>query len=150
MKFSRLQRVLGLDRAGTALRRCGLAAPGLQRVVAILVLLVIAGQWLPLVMQSVERELPACCRAKGSHHCAMSARVPGEGPAFSAVSSKCPFYPAQAETARAHIVLGTAPSQVYLSELASLPAVIAQAEAQLRVSYDRSRQKRGPPSLSLS
>jgi len=39
--------------------------------------------------------------------------------------------------------------QIYFSELASHPAIHAQAAAQLRVSFDRSRQKRGPPSWKL-
>ncbi len=63
-----------------------------------------------------------------------------------ALEAKCPYAPAA-------FVVGHHPSPVGLSAhgifvaLVSQPAVIAQAESRLRISRDRSRQMRGPPSL---
>jgi hypothetical protein len=63
-----------------------------------------------------------------------------------ATEAKCPYAPAA-------LAVEHHPSPVSLSThgifvaLVSQPAVIAQAESRLRISRDRSRQKRGPPSL---
>jgi hypothetical protein len=40
-----------------------------------------------------------------------------------------------------------APAQVTAESLASHPAAIEQIEARYRISFNRSRQKRGPPSF---
>jgi len=63
-----------------------------------------------------------------------------------ALEAKCPYAPAA-------FVLGYNPSLAgfpargVFAALVSQPAIIAQAESRLRISRDRSRQKRGPPSL---
>ena len=103
-----------------------------------------------------QSSLPACCKRDGKHHCAMSvedrAMLMGEdggaskGVRVSAVCDMCPYR----QTA-----MGAVHLQVYVAGVASthtagvvrLPSAVAQAECLRRISFDRSRQKRGPPTL---
>jgi hypothetical protein len=97
--------------------------------------------------------LPACCRRGGAHHCAMS-------PAFRALLQKqldgttrvaappeqCPYR--QSSLAAAHPQTPTpGASATYATVSLHQPSPAAQAECLRRISFDRSRQKRGPPSL---
>jgi hypothetical protein len=68
---------------------------------------------------------------------------------ISAPFEKCPFFP----TSMILIIIQghtlTMPSSgIFYAALRSHPACSAQIEACYRVSFDRSRQKRGPPPLS--
>lgn len=60
---------------------------------------------------------------------------------------KCPYYPAVV-TVFHQSQLDIALSDVIFAGLISHPAVHAQTESRQRISRERSRQKRGPPSLS--
>jgi hypothetical protein len=97
--------------------------------------------------------LPACCRRAGAHHCEMS-------PAFRALMQRdldgstrigaqpepCPYR--QRSLAASHLqtlTFGSALTQATLS--LHEPSAAAQAECLRRISFDRSRQKRGPPSF---
>ena len=97
--------------------------------------------------------LPACCRRAGQHKCAMS-------PAFRALLQRdldgstrisaqpepCPYR--QRSLAASHLqtlTLGSAATQA--TAALHEPSTAAQAECLRRISFDRSRQKRGPPSL---
>jgi hypothetical protein len=104
-----------------------------------------------------ESSLSACCRRGGKHHCAMSAeeraQMMGEQndgasktAGMSAPPEKCPY---------SQHSLGAVHLQVFTPEATAMHSVIAlqeasaaeQAECLRRISFDRSRQKRGPPSL---
>jgi hypothetical protein len=100
-----------------------------------------------------EANLPACCRRNGKHHCTMGTIV---GTALQQSSSQSPT--AQSSTIREkcpYLLTVQAPAHLIFTPdeiLASLytgilshPAVHAQTEALLKISFDRSHHKRGPP-----
>jgi hypothetical protein len=98
--------------------------------------------------------LPACCRRAGQHHCAMSseerALLMGEGAKdairMGAPPEQCPY--SQRSLAAAHLQTFTPGAAATHAEfLLHQPSATAQAECLRRISFDRSRQKRGPPSL---
>lgn len=100
-----------------------------------------------------ESTLPACCRRDGTHHCAMSssahAMMLGEtndsAPRISAPPEQCPYR--QHSLAAAHLQVFTpASAATHAAFLLRAPSASAQAECLRRISFDRSRQKRGPPS----
>jgi hypothetical protein len=97
--------------------------------------------------------LPACCRRAGQHHCEMS-------PAFRALLQRdldgstrigaqpetCPYR--QGSLAAPHLqTLGAVAGLTYTAFALHEPSAAAQAECLRRISFDRARQKRGPPSL---
>jgi hypothetical protein len=97
--------------------------------------------------------LPACCRRGGEHHCMMSPEERAfllrtlEGAVrFSAPPEECPYR--QHAVVAAHLQI-YAPGAVatHSAFLLRAPSVVAQAECLRRISFDRSRQKRGPPVL---
>jgi hypothetical protein len=103
----------------------------------------------PMLSADPESKLPACCRRDGKHHCAMmdmlDAQESSGGPTAKSVPGKCPYYPkASAAPAYSKTVILKASEAIFTS-LISLPAVHTQTEALYRVSYSRTRQKRGPP-----
>ena len=97
--------------------------------------------------------LPACCRRGGAHHCAMSAAFRAllqkqlDGTTrIAAPPEKCPYRPSS--LAAAHPQTPTlSSSATYVAFALHEPSPAAQAECLRRISFDRSRQKRGPPSL---
>jgi hypothetical protein len=99
--------------------------------------------------------LPACCRRNGKHHCAMSAeqrakmtQITSEK-RFGAPLEKCPMQQkALAAVHHEQSVVGAA--GVTTAALLQEPSAAAQAECLRRISFDRSRQKRGPPATQLS
>jgi hypothetical protein len=104
----------------------------------------------PLLGDGVaEASLPACCRRSGKHHCEMpDASTATSRSGAGAVQEKCPYAPA----APAILILPSftpSTAAAIFAGITSHPAIAAQAEAQLRISFDRARQKRGPPALLL-
>ena len=93
-------------------------------------------------------ELPACCRRNGAHHCAMS-EVSVAVPAHDrTVSSNCPYWPAgHLRLMMPHAV--ATQSAVVARYAARTAEVVREAEAGYRISSERTRQKRGPPALTL-
>jgi hypothetical protein len=96
--------------------------------------------------------LPACCRRDGKHHCMMSpearALLLGESTGAMRVGTppeQCPYR--QHSLVVAHLKTFTSPAATQAAFLLHEPSAIAQAECLRRISFDRSRQKRGPPSL---
>jgi hypothetical protein len=94
--------------------------------------------------------LPACCRRNGKHHCSMSAEARAKmsqmtsEKRFGAPLEKCPMQQkALAAVHHEQSVVGAADatSVALLQE----PSAASQAECLRRISFDRSRQKRGPP-----
>ena len=95
--------------------------------------------------------LPACCRRAGKHHCMENMADRGnsiqDGTQFSTPAEKCPYYPSALVPAHSELLALPVADAVYAS-LVSHPVGVAQTESMWRISRDRSRQKRGPPTLS--
>ncbi len=131
----------------------------------LLAILLFAAVFLPLILpafalaQDADAGLPACCRRGGAHGCRMSMgekaeqlRTPAgkaEKPHWHAPHAACPYCPARSSSLHA--------GDLYLPTLLSSAALFfirptgtAQTESRRRISRDRSRQKRGPPVLSLA
>lgn len=101
---------------------------------------------LPILRADAASMLPSCCRRAGKHHCSVDSESSSQE-GLDPVQPKCSSYPA---TIAVHgnwniAFFKNAPS-IHTS-LVSYPSVEARTEAQYRVSFSRSRQKRGPPSL---
>jgi len=95
-----------------------------------------------------ESRLPACCRRSGKHHCASMQKAhqqqPSSGPSLKAIR-QCANYPkASGVRATASSLLVSA-AQSFFASIVTHPAVPPQTETRQRVSFSRSRQKRGPP-----
>lgn len=127
--------------------------------VAILLLFAFCSLWsAPLLAASSysSENLPACCRRNGRHHCMMRMMTEYElsnqpGRHVSAPFEKCPFFPKGLLPAMTQGHVAALPSGgMFHAELLRHPACTAQVEAQYRISFDRSRQKRGPPTPDLS
>ena len=135
----------------TNLSFCELNSKAMQRSIA--AILTVLFSWLiiaPAFAQSGANTLPACCRKGGKHECALHhTEQPGASDrAVTSISDKCPFAPHSMVASQAHHH-GLNTSRAIFAGLVRHPAVSPQTEAAFRVSYDRSRQKRGPPSLIL-
>ena len=134
----------------------------MKRVTAILLF---AALLLPFALpafalgQDADAGVPICCRRNGAHHCAMSV---GERAQMSANESaagtstwhapreRCPFCPSTAP-AFSHIdSLTRAASEVIFLPAFGKPTGLPQTESRRRIARDRSRQKRGPPAVSLA
>jgi hypothetical protein len=99
-----------------------------------------------------DANLPACCRKNGKHHCMMSAaersRLSDNVQRVSAPVETCPFAP-QAVPAGHVVSWFVGREQGALVMVVGRSAGVAQAECLRRISRDRTRQKRGPPTVSL-
>lgn len=99
-----------------------------------------------------EANLPACCRRNGTHHCMMKAGVKKQlqesKPAFRTPFEKCPYTAATVIPSH-HFAPAVSIAEASFAEIVHHPAIHAQTEAKRRVSRDRSRSERGPPTLSL-
>jgi hypothetical protein len=93
--------------------------------------------------RAAEANLPLCCRRNGKHHCAMSMSF-SQNSSTSAVSDKCPYSIAQPAILVLPSFRPSAAASVFAG-IARHPAVVPQVEARKRISFDRTRQKRGPP-----
>jgi hypothetical protein len=97
--------------------------------------------------------LPACCRRGGQHHCQMSPEVRAlllhelDGSTrINAQPQQCPYR--QRSLAASHLqTLTSGAAATHAAFSLHEPSPSAQAECLRRISFDRSRQKRGPPSL---
>lgn len=70
------------------------------------------------------------------------------GAGWSSLKSKCPSYPkaiAVAGTGRLFVVQ----AEMRFADVVAHPTARPQTEARYRISFDRSRQKRGPPTYFL-
>ena len=130
--------------------------PPQQWLAALLLFVVGSFHALPLLQafsSDPGTRLPACCRRYGSHHCAMDDQtvkvsfysIPEIGP----VSQHCPLYPHSSTAPVARFHAGLAAAAAFFANIVSHPVVRPQIQAVYRLSLDRSRQKRGPPSLPI-
>lgn len=98
-----------------------------------------------------QSDLPACCRRAGKHHCMLRTRQVDPGATqVSAAQETCPFCPqARMMSVVQNHGIAPSPAGVFYAALQSHPACHAQLEARQRISFDRSRQKRGPPTATV-
>jgi hypothetical protein len=100
------------------------------------------------VFTDLESNLPECCRRDGTHHCGMLTTDDASSGGSSLRSGqRCSSFPLASAlpSDAAYAFLNT--SSAIFAALVSHPAVQRQTEALGRVSFSRSRQKRGPPAL---
>jgi hypothetical protein len=72
----------------------------------------------------------------------------GSGTGFASLRQRCLSYPRAAAVAgRVHVFV--AETQMRFAEIVAHPSAQPQTEARYRISFGRSRQKRGPPSFFL-
>jgi hypothetical protein len=88
--------------------------------------------------------LPACCRSQGKHKCAMHS---GDRPSLYSPCDQRPLLPPSTPTVANPWAFLTKTSQLFLAPIVVWPVTRAQIEALFRISFERSRQKRGPPSF---
>ena len=133
----------------------GFSAP-IERVRRLLTILLLAVFSLPLITPLLalgaagDLSLPACCRRSGKHHCMMAAANTGESSQHShtltTIPEKCPYAPGLLAATHPD-VLSVPSNHVLIAAVISQTSGVAQTESKWRISRDRSRQKRGPPSL---
>lgn len=123
----------------------------LQRVFALLLLVAIS---FPLISPLLaappsESQLPACCRRHGKHHCSMKGMSGAKAASHEVrgIKSKCPIYPDGKSVPVTASLSAGMPAAVLVSPVLSYASPLVQSEAQYRISYARSCQKRGPPSF---
>jgi hypothetical protein len=102
----------------------------------------------PLFAAPAASDLPACCRRNGSHHCMGGMQMSDDETGISAVAAKCPRCPTATP---AHFPHSFTPDLSPLAGalIATGPTALPQTEARYRISYARTRQKRGPPVILL-
>jgi hypothetical protein len=111
---------------------------------------------LPLVSplfaaSAADANVPVCCRRNGEHHCIMAKiaqRSAGE-PKAASIQARCPYNLA----APAAVNLPFVPDEIRTAIFADAigdPARSTQSQVRIRIPFDRSHQKRGPPSPILS
>lgn len=116
----------------------------MRRILAISLLILFS---LPLALpflsvNAAAASVPICCRKNGKHHCVMSMNSRSR---TSTIGEKCPYRIATPAVLVLPSFTPSASAAVYAGVVRH-PAAVAQEEARQRVSFDRSRQKRGPPS----
>lgn len=109
----------------------------------------------PLFAASMaDANVPVCCRSNGKHHCMMakiaahSSRDANETKAAN-IQASCPYNP----VAPAAVNLPFVPDEVrtaIFADAISNPARSTQSKVRISIPFDRSHQKRGPPSPILS
>jgi len=121
----------------------------MRRILSIFLLLLVAFPLVaPALGQTAQKRLLLCCRKGGAHHCLTSATTEDGLPAPT-LRAHCPATPNPAVTGHASSWIA---SSNQLSSIASdvSPLRVRQVEAGYRISFHRSRQKRGPPAFVLS
>jgi len=120
----------------------------MRRAFAILLMVAFS---LPLIAPALafapdESQLPACCRRNGAHHCAMMADISvNASRKITTISGRCPCPPITHLALMLPHALSTQHNSASVAWITSQPAIIREAEAGYRISFHRSRQKRGPP-----
>jgi hypothetical protein len=99
----------------------------------------------PLLTVDASSSLPACCRRDGTHHC-MLGMSNGDtfGKTVSRIAPKCPSFPKATARLGSHN-WASAPASISSTPVFAHADSGPQTEARYRVSWSRSRQKRGPP-----
>jgi len=100
----------------------------------------------PLLAADLDSNLPQCCRRDGRHHCASGMESQTGARSVSTIAPKCPMCP-KSTVAPGALTLADIQTSKTGTPLYAHPESRPQTEARYRVSFARSRQKRGPPRL---
>src|ERR1700730_6836712 len=104
----------------------------------------------PLFASIPESSLPMCCRRNGAHHCMGTMGNDGaDGKRIVLVGARCPSAPKTFAVAHGGQTWTAETECCGFADVVAHPAGRAQTEARYRISFGRSRQKRGPPSYFL-
>jgi hypothetical protein len=93
---------------------------------------------------AAEASVPICCRRDGKHHCAMAMMDSSQSSSMRTVGEKCPYSIVPPAVVVLPSFTPSTPAAVFAG-IARHPAIAPQVDAQRRISFDRTRQKRGPP-----
>ncbi len=125
----------------------------MRRFVASLVLLLTAWSFVaPMALALTGKDVPACCRRNGKHHCQMAgmsgmAAPSADGtPSFRSHPSDCPYRSQKATPT------GTATANTPTIEKQELPSsfLVSASDSGLRYSQPPTgNSQRGPPAFSL-
>jgi len=125
----------------------------MRRFVASLVLSLMAWSFVaPMALALTGKDVPACCRRNGKHHCqmagmsAMAAPLADGVPSFSSHSSECPYRSQKATPT------GTAAPHTEIISTQELPLTDFVSASDSRLRYAQSstgNSQRGPPAFSL-
>lgn len=102
----------------------------------------------PALSADADSNLPACCRRFGKHHCSeMSGadQTSSSGPSFKS-GDRCPLFPGSFITTTGSDTFIPVVSVTASAPLADHAAVQYVGQATGHSSFNRSHQKRGPPS----
>lgn len=103
----------------------------------------------PILQAQTASNLPACCRLTGKHHCSMGAvEESSSSPAARPAQPKCCYYPAAISVCAQSSVALPGGCQAIYGSPCSQSATQAPVETRRSVLFIRSRQQRGPPTLS--
>lgn len=127
----------------------------MRRILSIsLLLLFVLPLVSPLFAASTEgANVPVCCRRNGRHHCTIASAaqhisVDGNQAEPAGVHERCPYNLVTPAAANLPFVPDAIQTALFTG-IVSSSARHDQAEVRIRISSDRSHQKRGPPSLIL-
>jgi hypothetical protein len=94
-----------------------------------------------------DQKLPACCRKNGKHHCA-AASDQGHTSGPSLRAGRCSLFAADQSLPPLHPVGPPKAGRTIVATIPSYRAPRPQTEKLGGLLFDRTGQKRGPPSLS--
>jgi len=98
-----------------------------------------------------EAKLPPCCRKDGKHACGMMPKAEAPHPAgesaIKARKTACPLFPSAQSTPAMVKADVAVPRHALTVPVHTVRVAAEQAEAQYRISFNRSCQKRGPPTI---
>lgn len=120
-----------------------------HRLAAVLAILVISFALIAPAVASagISASVPVCCRAHGRHQCSMNL---DPHHAERGVRAACPYSDSQVSGLAHSGSVWLAPNyEASASGLLWKNIQQGQTEAGYRISFSRSRQKRGPPSFSI-
>jgi hypothetical protein len=120
----------------------------MRRLLAIAIIALLGTTLAAPLFASAASSLPQCCRRNGAHHC-MAGMTDGAERSFSRIAPKCPDYPRAAAVPSSQF-FAAAGSGAAGAPLFTHPASAPQTGARYRISYARSRQKRGPPTATAA
>jgi hypothetical protein len=126
----------------------------LALAIAVLIVLPAISPLFALSSGGADPSRPACCRRDGKHHC-MSADMDGNASSTQSgtrltaamVSERCP-YGAKALPGSIHPDWTLHIQKAVFAGIVAHPAAASQTESKRRISADRSKRKRGPPSAN--
>lgn len=127
--------------------------PGLRRAYAVLLLAVFSFPLISPLLSAPrpESKLPPCCRKDGKHACGMmpvadADHAPGDS-ALKGRKTPCPLFPTGKATPAMAKASALGGGYTFAVPVYQLSAFAGQPEARYRISFNRSCQKRGPPSF---